>query len=115
MFYQLDVPTPSAKRFNKNKRFFIEAYSIGELVYCKEFIIPEDEHIVVFEWEDESERDEEVLDGNVYYIFKFEFRNETATRIETVKIELPPPLNEEPTKKTEMIFHDWEWCSRHEE
>lgn len=90
MKYKLKIPTPSAKRFLKNRRFIIEAYSIGELTDRREFILPENETHVEFEWEDESIKDEWILDGNILYLFTFEFRNETATRIEKVEFyELP--------------------------
>ena len=87
--YVDNIPCPSAKRLEKDRRLVIQAaHAFG--IDRQEIPIPENEARIEFDFHDESIDEPEVLDGDIHYRFFVEYRNATGSRMERVEVEPTP-------------------------
>lgn len=92
MRYKIAIPTPSAKRLEKDRRLMIKCHSGWCMQIVGEFIIPEGAEDAEFDFEGPIEhRDPEILDGDYYHEFYVLYQNSTGSRTEEISVE-PIPL-----------------------
>lgn len=87
MHYKIEIPKPSAKRLEKDRRVVIEAHLQPYGMNKTELLIPDEDANVVefdFEFDEQALHDENVLDGGVWYKCYFEYRNSTGSRVEKI-------------------------------
>jgi|APSaa5957512535_1039671.scaffolds.fasta_scaffold329984_1 hypothetical protein len=88
MRYKFDIPTPSAKRLEKDRRLMIKVHTgcWGSKI-VGEFIIPEGAKDAEFDFEGKIEHfDPNILDGDYYHSFYVLYQNSTGTRQEEIGI-----------------------------
>ena len=87
MRYKFDIPTPSAKRLEKDRRLMIKIHTDWETRIIGEFVIPEGAEDAEFDFEGKIEHfDPDILDGNYWHEFYVLYQNTTGSRKEEIGI-----------------------------
>jgi len=83
-----NIPKPSAKRLEKDRKLIIEVHSGWDGYFIKaEHIIPEGAESFEFDFEGPIEhRDPYVLDGDYYHSFYIIYKNSTGSRTEKLPV-----------------------------
>jgi hypothetical protein len=87
MRYKFDIPTPSAKRLEKDRRLMIKVHTGWGVKIVGEFVIPEGAEDAEFDFEGPIEyRNPELLDADYYHSFYVLYQNSTGSRQEEIGI-----------------------------
>lgn len=88
--WKVQVPTPSAKRLEKDRTMVVEEYGAFHSMKHR-FPIPEGDTEFVFDFafeEDDPHINEYILDASVTYNCYVEYKNSTGSRVEQIPVEL---------------------------
>lgn len=87
MKYKFKIPTPSAKRLEKDRRLMIKLNTCWGSKIVGEFIIPEGAEEAIFDFDGPFEhRDPEWLDADYYHSVYVLYQNSTGSRQEEIKV-----------------------------
>lgn len=88
MKYGFKIPTPSAKRLEKNRKLIIRIHSAFKAEIVKEYVIPEHVEDFIFDFDEPLEyRDSYYEDANYQHKFYMVYQNSTGSRREEIKID----------------------------
>lgn len=89
MKYKFRIPTPSAKRLEKNRKLIIKSHSVFETKVIKEYVIPDNVENFIFDFNEPNlEIDLHYFDADCSYIrFYMVYQNLTGSRKEEVEID----------------------------